>query len=172
MQLILTLNQMKKLVFISIITSGLFSSCGEKSEDGLSYDSSKTSISVVWNDKPLEFTRITNGTIPGGEVTQIWLDDKDYKSKLSLRWGREGFDGPYNFDEVPSISFEFFNNGEKEEYRVADDVKRSDYQIFHDDKRVYRFKGTLNLRPTNEQARQENPEGGTIELDVQKEKRK
>ena len=163
---------MKKIVFMSILTAGVFTSCDEKSADGLTYDSSKTSISVVWNGDPVKFTRITNGTIPGGEVTQIWLDDENYKSKLSLRWSRDGFDGPYDFDEIPSISFELFNNDEKETYREKNDIKRSDYQIFHDEKKVYRFKGTLKVRPTNEQARQVNPEGGLLELDVQKEKRK
>lgn len=162
---------MNKLVFFTLSFFLVATSCAEKSEDGLTYDQSKTNISVKWNGEPVNFTRITNGTIPGGAVTQIWLDDEDYKSKLSLRWGRDGFDGPYDYEKIPDVSFEYFNNGEKETYTASDDFKRSDYQLFTDEKHVYRIKGEIAVRPDNEIAQNKNPDGGTLLVDVQKEKR-
>lgn len=117
------------------------------------------------NGKNLDFTRLTNGTIPGGEVTQMYAQTDDYKSNLSIRWGKNE-SGNYDFDNPPSIKLELAKeDGDTEDYRAKDNEDLSKYV---EGDKVYKVSGEIQIKASNKAARNANPEGGVLDIELQK----
>lgn len=127
----------------------------------------ETYYNIEWKGEPLEFTRFINGTIPGGESTQLFFDNDDFSIRLFIRWGRIGFEGSeYDFDSTPSVSLEFIENGEEETYLADQDFGNLDIVTYGTD--VVKAQGQINLRPFGSIAQENNPDGGVLSIDAQK----
>ncbi|WMJ71636.1 hypothetical protein RCC89_00395 [Cytophagaceae bacterium ABcell3] len=123
-------------------------------------------IDIEWKGEALDFTRLRNGKIPGGEVTQMWAESDDYESNLSIRWGQTQDRSGYQFDEPPSVMLRIHHKGEQLNYRPVE-PKVLDLQ--QEDDRVYRVEGSLEMEPANSAARSyEDGSGGLLRFVLQK----
>lgn len=146
----------------------LMTSCKEGSSD-IDYNPDEKKVEVILDGEDLEFTRLSNGTIPGGEVTQMYAQSDDYKSKLSIRWSRKD-DGSYDFDNPPSITLDIKKeDGDDLSYRAKDGEDVSKY--FEED-RVYKVVGEIKMNSSNKAAREAKPDGATLKVELQKKKPK
>lgn len=161
-----------KLIFLSLFIF-LFSSCDDQlSQDGISYNADETIISINWKGSDLGFTRLSNGKIPGGEVTQMWADSEDYRSSLQIRWSKSDKAGGYNFDELPSIVLEVIDeDGEKQIFRNDHSTSRADLKLYHDEDIVHRVVGDVKMIPYNRIAKDKSNDGGELNFDLQRKQR-
>lgn len=160
--LLLLLGAMSGLLF--------FTSCSDDDMDDM--DDEETSFEetyheVIWQGEEVEFDRLINGTIPGGESTQLWLDNDDYTRELVMRWGRDIETDEY-FNDPPSVTLELENeDGDVEEYRIGLEEDFSNFEIITNGDDVIKAEGSIELRASNPEAMEINPDGGLLEVDIQ-----
>lgn len=155
------------IVFVSLgawTLTGCSSDDDMDMSDDISFD--ETYYEVTWRGEEIEYDRVRTGPIPGGERTQIWLEDDDFSRRLIIRWGRDE-DGNY-FNEDPSIQLEFEREDGEEEYTLDFDEDLSDMEfVTRGNDEPLKAEGEVMMRPFNSFTSDLNPDGGLLEIDIQ-----
>ncbi|MDX1652376.1 MAG: hypothetical protein R3277_07790 [Brumimicrobium sp.] len=167
--------------FILILLLGVFTGCNQAEEEtpvkdnedrkrlrdiSLEDEPYPAKIKVELNDEKLNFTEIENGISEGGEYTFIWAGDKSRESDISFRWARTAPNNTFKFDTVPTIVMRLKKNGELLRFTASEEAGPDDLAMEKNENMVRRIKGMIKLKPKNEAARENYPDGAKLRVNL------
>ncbi|MFN6946324.1 MAG: hypothetical protein ACK4ND_15350 [Cytophagaceae bacterium] len=154
--------------FVSLLLIITQTSCSEgDSTDVKEGNANRESfIKASWNGDDVDFKSLRCGKIPGGENYRISSFTDNDGHMVIMNWHRDEQDRTnYHFNKAPSVSLDVKDGeGNTATYRhTTVEVSEVDYN----EEQIKYIKGKANLRPTNEAARNANPEGGVLNFEAQ-----
>ena len=153
-----------------VICCLLFSACYSDNLDHLTYDPHHTEIAITIDDDLLDFSLIKSEmrVRDGNKISRLVVFNKDNTRYLEFIWEMKEDNKHFDFGTFPEVHYVYFNEGKKYEFEHATNNSMENINLYHDDTKVLRLKGDVQLVPLNDAAKIVAQEGLHVVLDLQK----